>query len=255
MKRPILWFVLAATLLVAAVVLFLSSSPAKDEGPAGPSARSAHEMHAGDAVHDARLDRAASRPPETHPSRIPEEDGEDLLVPYDAERLRKLIADPANRDPQTPALILRAAAAKDPGFQDLPARKDLRQDPSVDLAIAAYDYSVNGNGQALEHIFAAHRAAGPARGGWDSSTTWTLAHVDEWNLTKEVLLSHPMGGDGSAADAHYAFWMIRRQLFPGSPDFPADYGAFTEETHQDVPNAPDPPVETPDADAEPGSPE
>lgn len=154
----------------------------------------------------------------------------DLLKPFDQQALVQMAANPeADTGGQFVDLILRAAAEKDAKFQYLLGKKELRKDPTVDLALLAYDYSVNGNQKALESILMRHVNAPPPR-GWDSNTVMVLAYVNEWNLVKKVLGTSELSADGSGGDAHYAFWLTRIYLFPSNRQFPDDYKKFSTQT-------------------------
>jgi hypothetical protein len=151
----------------------------------------------------------------------------DLLKPFDHQALVQMAANPeTDTGGQLVRLILRAGAVKDAKFQYLLGQKKLRKDPEVDLALLAYDYSVNGNQKALKSILSRHvNEVRPA--SWESSTVMVLAYVNEWNLVKKALESHVLSGDGAGGDSHYAFWLTRMYLFPSNRQFPDDYKKFT----------------------------
>lgn len=156
----------------------------------------------------------------------------DLLKPFDQQSLVQLAAHPeTDTGGQLVRLILRAGAEKDAKFQYLLGQKELRQDAEVDLALLAYDYSVNGNKKALESILARHISESNPR-SWDSGTVMVLAYVDEWNLSKKALESHVLSGDGAGGDARYLFWLRRTYLFPSNKQFPDDYENFTTEMRE-----------------------
>jgi hypothetical protein len=156
----------------------------------------------------------------------------DLLKPFDQQALVQMAADPeADTGGQFVDLILRAAAEKDAKFQYLLGKKGFRKDPTVDLALLAYDYSVNGNQKALESILSRHiNEAAPRI--WDSNTVMVLAYVNEWDLVKKALESHVLSADGSGGDARYAFWLTRIYLFPSNKQFPDNYGKFSTEIEE-----------------------
>lgn len=154
----------------------------------------------------------------------------DLLKPFDQQALVQMAAHPeTDTGGQFVRLILRAGAAKDAKFQYLLAQKKLRKDPEVDLALLAYDYSVNGNQKALESILSRHSNEASPR-SWESATVMVLAYVDEWDLSKKALGSHFLSGDGAGADSKYAFWLTRIYLFPSNRQFPDDYKKFSTQT-------------------------
>lgn len=156
----------------------------------------------------------------------------ELFKPLDAAELTRLSEDPDRDIYRFTDLILQAAAEKDSSFRQLVDRKDLRAESRVDLAISAYDYMINGNPAALESILGKFdKLAAEGRNG-DSDELMVLAYVDEWDATRETLLSHGVGGDGAGGDAVYAFWLKRRFLFPNNPVFPKDYEAFKTEIFQ-----------------------
>jgi hypothetical protein len=146
-----------------------------------------------------------------------------LMAPFDAAELRRLAKakDQEDHGETMARLVVRAAAEKHPGFQDLLTRPELRKNPMLDMALCAYDYAVNGNREALE------RAAGTYEGDFDGPAAWALAYVDEWDVTKQMLETQPMGGE--MGDHRHIFWVTRRYLFPQSRDFPDDYDRFASE--------------------------
>lgn len=239
MKRSALWFAVAALLVLVALLLFVSNrqAPGPDTPASSASATPPHRTYPSEGTFAASPAKPRQEPSKTDErlKRIWETGTYEnnlmrhQLEPFDAERLRHLVSDPVNVNIEACSLILRAAAEKDARFQDLLKREDLRKELPVDMALSAYDYSVNGNRKALDHILEAHRAAGRENGGWGSAATWALSYVDEWNLTKEALGSHVMSGDGAGADERYAFWLIRRYYFPNNREFPTDYTRFTED--------------------------
>ena len=153
----------------------------------------------------------------------------EVVRPFNAAELRRMLNDPDANEWELTELLLRAGAEKHPGFQDSLARPELREKPSIDMALCAYDYSVNGNREALERIVACHRAAGASRERyWNDPAARALAYVDEWDLAKQALGSHPMTSGEADVDGEHYFWLTRRYLFPTSRDFP-DYERFKEE--------------------------
>ncbi len=156
----------------------------------------------------------------------------DLLKPFDQQALVQMAAHPdTDTGGQLVRLILRAGAEKNAKFQYLLGQKELRKAPEIDLAILAYDYSVNGNQEALESILSRHANEASPK-SWDSGTVMVLAYVDEWNLSKKALESHVLSGDGAGEDSQYAFWLTRRYLFPSNKQFPDDYNKFTTEIRE-----------------------
>lgn len=156
----------------------------------------------------------------------------DLLKPFDQEALVQMAANPEmDTEGELVRLILRAGAGKDAKFQYLLGQKKLRKSPEVDLALLAYDYSVNGNQKALETILSRHVNEADPR-TWDSGTVMVLGYVDEWDLTRNALESHVLSGDGAGGDSQYLFWLTRIYLFPSSKQFPDDYKKFTTEIRE-----------------------
>ena len=152
-----------------------------------------------------------------------------LLKPFDSQLLIQLASNPeADTEEKLATLILRAGAEKNARFQYLLEQKELRKRPGIDLALFAFDYSVNGNQKALESILSRH-VNGAGQRSWDSETVMVLAYVNEWNLTKKALGSHVLSADGAGGDARYAFWLTRRYFFPANNQFPDDYQGFIKE--------------------------
>jgi hypothetical protein len=154
----------------------------------------------------------------------------DLLTPFNPSELRQMIDSGDAESWPLAELISRAAAGKHPGFQDLLEREDLRKDPRTDMALCAYDYSVNGKREALERILATHRAAGSGEEpSWTDPAAQALRYVNEWDLTREALGAHPMAHGESDYDGPKVFWLTRRYLFPRNQDLPTTYEAFGQE--------------------------
>lgn len=247
MKSPATWLAMTAFLaLLVSIPFFLPEptaargEPATFEGavPPGSSAKSASSDDRSAKAKE-RADRAAVEKAReelrSDPvlGRIWEDDSYEsnlsanFRAGFDPKALRNLLAQADPEDHELANMILGAAAERNPACQDLLQRSDLRQkDPVLDLALSAYDYMVNGNAAALEHILDAHRSAGEENGSWDSNAIWVLGYVDEWPRTEAALKSYLLMGDGTGGDARYAFWLKRRYLFPLNQDFPQDYERF-----------------------------
>lgn len=151
----------------------------------------------------------------------------DLLKPFEPDSLVRLAEHPESGEAgQLVRLILRAGVEKDVRFQYLLAKKELRKNAEVDLALLAFDYSVNGNQSALKTILSRHVDRASPR-SWESSTVLVLGYVDEWNLTKKAFESRPMSADGAGGDAQYAFWLRRRLLFPSNHQIPDNFQEFS----------------------------
>ena len=85
---------------------------------------------------------------------------------------------------------------------------------SLALALAAYDYSVNGNKEALQ--FLSDELAKQRRGS-DAQAVVPLGFIDEWDLTIAAFEKHfARGADGAAAEASMLFWEQRQYLYPES---------------------------------------
>jgi hypothetical protein len=155
-----------------------------------------------------------------------------LLRPFDPSELRRMLDDIEANEWEVTDLLMRAGAEKDPGFQGLLAKPELRANRSMDMALCVYDYSLNGNREALERIIEAYRETADAtgKGQWIDPAWRALEYVDEWDLVKRALVSHPMAGGGdSDFDPPLSFWLTRRYLFPLNRDFPDDYDRFVED--------------------------
>ncbi len=155
-----------------------------------------------------------------------------LLRPFDPSGLRPMLEDVEGNEWEASDLLMRAGAEKFLGFQDLLAKPELRANRSMDMALCAYDYSVNGNREALERILEAYRATADdkGKGQWLDPAWRALEYVDEWDLVKQTLVSHPaVSGGESDTDPPLSFWLTRRYLFPMNRDFPEDYDRFKED--------------------------
>lgn len=138
----------------------------------------------------------------------------DVVNPFDQEELARLAEKPGKDPRRLTDLIHRAAAEKDVRFRYLVDQQNLRQEPAMDLAVSAYDYAVNGNQKALDHILEIHSKE-PF--GSDSDSVVTLSYIDEWDVTIKAYETHfSQGSDGSGSIAREAFWTKRKHLFPHS---------------------------------------
>lgn len=140
------------------------------------------------------------------------------LPPFDQEELDRMARSEFKDLRRMADLVHRAAAEKDRRFLYLLDLPELRVEsardsaPSMELALAAYDYSVNGNEKALDRIFEIHACQDP---GSDSDSLVTLSYLDEWDRTIEAYHNHfRHGTDGAGGDAKRSFWEKRKRLFP-----------------------------------------
>lgn len=172
-----------------------------------------------------RLRRAVDGPEE------PESELEFAPLPhFDQEELERMARSSVKDRRRMADLIHRAAAEKDRRFLYLLNQPDLREEPAMDLALAAYDYSVNENWKALDHILEIHARQDP---GSDSDSIVTLSYLDEWNRTVEAYHRHfAQGTDGAGGDAMRSFWERRKRLFPHQ------YHKFRKEGGVEMPDRP-----------------
>jgi len=129
----------------------------------------------------------------------------------DPRELHQLAAEPEQNARRLMWLISRAAAEKDDQFQYLLKRPGLRKDEDVDLALANYDYSLNGRQECLDYIL--EKDAVTTKGG-DTATVLVMSFVDEWDRTIDAIKEHERHADGAGGIAIAAFWMAREALFP-----------------------------------------
>ena len=115
--------------------------------------------------------------------------------PFDPKELSSLVANPAellttkdyDRERRMFQLISRAGAEKAAQFRTLLTNTELLKTPMLSLALAGYDYSVNGNQKALDFLLT-KLAAQPV--GSDSGVAGVLAFVDEWERSVAAVESH-----------------------------------------------------------------
>jgi tetratricopeptide (TPR) repeat protein len=120
-------------------------------------------------------------------------------IPFNPEELKQLAANPKSEAGfrRLARLINRAGAEKDGSFRYLLEKPELRKNEEVNLALIAYDYSVNGNPKALDDLLA--RLA-KEKTGSDSSVAATLAFVDEWDRVPKAMNAHFAEADGSGGE-------------------------------------------------------
>lgn len=112
-------------------------------------------------------------------------------------------------------MILQATAERAPELRPLLEDKELRHKDddfqSFALALAAYDFAVNGNKKGLQFILDT-LAAGPAG---DVQAAVPLGFIDEWDLSIAAHEKHfDKGSDGAAGEARMMFWEERKFFFP-----------------------------------------
>ncbi len=134
---------------------------------------------------------------------------------FDAEELKQLAKEPAKNVRRLMWLICRAAAEKDPQFRGLLTDERLKQADdrlgSLALALAAYDFQINGNESALKFILDA-LAEAPA--GSDAQAAVPLGFIDEWTLSTAALEKHFAKTDGAGSTAKLLTWLKRECFFP-----------------------------------------
>jgi len=109
-------------------------------------------------------------------------------------------------------LILRAGLENDESFMLLLQDQEVRKSSkSVDLAVSAYEYLINGSETSLDHILAA-LATEPI--GADSDTPMILSVLNEWDRTIKAFKKHFHVADGAAAANMDHFHSIRNYLYP-----------------------------------------
>jgi hypothetical protein len=112
-------------------------------------------------------------------------------------------------------MILQASVEKAGELQPLLKDEQLKRKDdeyhSLALALAAYDYSLNGNREALQFLLD-QLANGPAG---DVQAAVPFGFIDEWELTIAAHEKHfARGADGAAGEAYGLFWEQRSVLYP-----------------------------------------
>ena len=109
-------------------------------------------------------------------------------------------------------LIVRAGLEKDRSIRKLLSNKELRaSDTSVDLALSAYDYMINQDETALDHILA---FLATERVGEDTNTIIILSAINEWDRTIKAFKKHFYVVDGAGGANYRGFMAVRRYLYP-----------------------------------------
>jgi hypothetical protein len=134
---------------------------------------------------------------------------EELSEPLDDEELIKLAHHPERDKHRLGILIQRAAADKNPSFRALLRRDALRGDPYFRPALAAYDYQLDGDSEALDVL-----TGTPAR-PW-SNYIGAMAFADEWSKTIQAMEGYEKHVDGARGLDLAFFWIARERLFPMS---------------------------------------
>ena len=108
-------------------------------------------------------------------------------------------------------MIGQAGADRDDRLLPLLERKDLREDATLALALAGYDYSLNGNRSGLDYILA---ELSKQKVGADVNEVCVLSFIDEWDRSTKAVNSHFLATDGAGGDCMNSFWARRMLLFP-----------------------------------------
>ncbi|MEZ5327193.1 MAG: M56 family metallopeptidase [Verrucomicrobiales bacterium] len=112
-------------------------------------------------------------------------------------------------------MILQATAEKSKGLRPLLQDEELKRNDdkfqSMALALAAYDYAINGNKQGLTYILDELEKE-PL--GSDAQAAVPLGFIDEWDETVAAHEKHFARTDGTGGIADSLFWIRRRVLFP-----------------------------------------
>jgi hypothetical protein len=137
--------------------------------------------------------------------------GDRLARNYQAEDVFRLIDEADRESWNLMWMIGQAGADKDDRLRPLLDRKDLREDATLALALAGYDFSLNGNKSGLDFILA---ELSKQRVGADVNEVCVLAFVDEWDRTTKAIDSHFLATDGAGGDCKNSFWASRMLLFP-----------------------------------------
>lgn len=147
-------------------------------------------------------------------------------APLDAERLSILIFRPREDYGDSRALaelIAHAAVTKDERFRIILEMEELRDSPVLTYALAAYDYALNRNEEAID--FMVKEVA--REGNGDTDSKWMLCYFDEWDRTLEVYREYD-GRDGAAAEASAMFGSQRKYFFP------ENFEKFWEKKHEEM---------------------
>jgi hypothetical protein len=152
--------------------------------------------------------------PKKHPGRKLGSDY-DLEQSFDPAKLRSLVKLETRSFDQNRRLwqmIVQAGLKKDTSIQDLVTNKKLRgSDSSVDLALSAYEYMINEDERALDHILA---FLATERVGADTDTIIILSAINEWDRSIRAFKKHFYVIEGTGAANYHGFLNVRRFLYP-----------------------------------------
>ncbi|MEQ1851955.1 MAG: hypothetical protein ABMA01_10225, partial [Chthoniobacteraceae bacterium] len=141
------------------------------------------------------------------------------FVPEDALRLAAVPTKSKEDIKRLVDMIHQAAVEKAVELRPLLADEKLKasddKNGSIGFALAAYDYSVNGNKAALQQLLDGMALDDNRKA---ETAAWSLNYVDEWDLTMAAWLKH--FGRFSTAEEHDLFWNVREFLYP------ENYAAF-----------------------------
>jgi tRNA A-37 threonylcarbamoyl transferase component Bud32/tetratricopeptide (TPR) repeat protein len=133
--------------------------------------------------------------------------------PLNPVELTRLAANPKSpRDVRRLMLLINLAGAqKDASFRFLLDKPELRKNAGIEMALLGYDYSVNGNKEALESLLA---KLAQQEVGSDSGVVGVLSFIDEWDRSTKAVNAHFTVSDGAGGIVQGLFWLSRAYLFP-----------------------------------------
>lgn len=140
--------------------------------------------------------------------------GYDFKKEFDSERMKGFAAQESWTEGEAfrmADLLLHAGILKDRSFEALIEEKELRKYRCVDLALAAYDFQLNGSKEALNLILA---QLATERVGADVDTIIVLSTLNEWDRTVRAFRKHFVFTDGTGGSCKHAFMGTRKLLYP-----------------------------------------
>lgn len=129
--------------------------------------------------------------------------------PFNPSELAALILEPEKSPRRLMWLIIYAGLEKDERFRYALENERLKEDPSLALALASYEYALDRNDAPLDYIISVMKE----EGGGDTSSLFVISYMDEWDQTLSILKNWK--GDGAVGEAMSMFYVIRKFLYPG----------------------------------------
>lgn len=140
----------------------------------------------------------------------------DPKVPFDPKEMARLVeaVTPDTRNPRSLVdALMQVTAQKDGKFRALIKREDLRRHRTIEMALCAYDYTINDSEKALARLI---ELDAEQKLGGDYMSIAIMGMIDEWDRTIDSVWRHAAHSDGAAGTTLTMSFEWKRHLYPES---------------------------------------